>query len=318
MSASRHPSALALDAHAVGDGAADTAAHLASCPECAAYVASLRDDAALFAARPIPAFLASLDATVPADVSPPRAIPSAEETNASTRAPTDPTTREHDAPRALDEDTPSRGPDPTIDRARLSSSEPVPVPADTTHATPKEERRDDPRPPRVLGPAAPRSLGRLRTAVYGTIPLAIAAAAFFVLRPDPTSDPTAPTAGAEATFRLKGPPLLAVVREREGAQTRFTGTVAVAPNDRLRLELTVDRPGTYESGLLGEDGSWIVLLAPTMLDPGAHFSERAARIDDHPSPGWLLAGSPADVARARATRDFSGLAIVPVQITKQP
>jgi hypothetical protein len=154
---------------------------------------------------------------------------------------------------------------------------------------------------------------------YAALPLALVAAALFVLRatstPSPDGFPTAPT---ESTMRLKGPPVLAVVRDRHGAQERFTSTIAVAPDDRLRLELTVDREGMYEAGLLGEDGSWLLLLSPAMLTPGAHFSEKAAHLDDKPTQGWLVAGPPEDVARARATRDFTGLAILAVKVAPSP
>lgn len=169
--------------------------------------------------------------------------------------------------------------------------------------------------------------GRGRTFFHAAVPLALAATVLFVLRTpasnhgsnelpasrfEPKGSPALPS-----VMHLKGPPVLAVVRERAGEQARFTGSVAVAPNDRLRLELTVDRAGMYEAGLLGEDGSWLVLLAPTMLSPGAHYSEKAARLDDRPEPGFFVAGSPEDVARARRTRNFSGLAMVPVEVRKQ-
>jgi hypothetical protein len=170
---------------------------------------------------------------------------------------------------------------------------------------------------KVSSLAIRRASRRLSPWVFAAVPLfAAAAAAVFVVRPDgaPLELPNEPTATG---VRLKGPPAIAVVRERAGAQERFSGSVSVAPHDGLRLEVTVDREGTYEAGLLGEDGTWIVLLAPTVLSPGAHLSEKAARFDDRPGPGWLLAGSPSDVARARATRDFSGLAMVPVEVKRQ-
>jgi len=194
----------------------------------------------------------------------------------------------------------------------------TPAPARGAEESEARPAREDAPKVASLGEARRR---RARAFVYGALPLAIAAAAFFVLRPAPAPGPgdlgaLSPPPG-ESTMRLKGPPVLAVVRERGEQQERFTGRVAVAPNDRLRLELTVDRAGTYEAGLLGEDGAWIVLLTPTELAPGAHFSEKAAHFDANPSPGWLLAGAPEDVARARATKSFSGLAMVPVEVTRQ-
>ncbi len=185
--------------------------------------------------------------------------------------------------------------------------------------TPAEERpaAEGPRVTRLADARAKRE--RVLSFAYAALPLALVAAALFVLRPTPTPSPDGfPTAPTESTMRLKGPPVLAVVRDRRGAQERFTSTVAVAPDDRLRVELTVDRGGMYEAGLLGEDGSWLVLLSPTMLAPGAHFSEKAAHFDDKPTQGWLVGGPPEDVARARATRDFNGLAIVAVKVAPSP
>lgn len=62
------------------------------------------------------------------------------------------------------------------------------------------------------------------------------------------------------------------------------------------------------AGLLGKDGSWLVLLTPALLEAGTHFSERSARFDDAPTEGWILAGEPQTVEGARATHDFSQVA----------
>lgn len=185
--------------------------------------------------------------------------------------------------------------------------------------TPAEERpaAEGARVTRLADARAKRE--RVLSFAYAALPLALVAAALFILRPTSTPSPDGfPTTPTESTMRLKGPPVLAVVRHRHGAQERFTSTIAVAPDDRLRLELTVDREGMYEAGLLGEDGSWLVLLSPTMLTPGAHFSEKAAHLDDKPTPGWLVAGPPEDVARARRTREFTGLAILAVKVAPSP
>jgi hypothetical protein len=49
-----------------------------------------------------------------------------------------------------------------------------------------------------------------------------------------------------------------------------------------------------------------------LLDAGTHFSEQAARFDDEPTDGWVLAGAPEDVERARRTREFLGVAVLPI------
>ena len=125
--------------------------------------------------------------------------------------------------------------------------------------TPANAGAEDARVTRLADARAKRE--RVLSFAYAALPLALVAAALFVLRPTSTPSPDGfPTTPTESTMRLKGPPVLAVVRDRHGAQERFTSTIAVAPDDRLRLELTVDREGMYEAGLLGEDGSWLMLL----------------------------------------------------------
>jgi hypothetical protein len=96
-----------------------------------------------------------------------------------------------------------------------------------------------------------------------------------------------------------------VVRERAGRQVRLTGPFEVEPGDRIRLEVSVDADRPVEGGLLSSDGSWALLLAPVPLGPGTHYSELAARFDDRPTDAVLLVGAPADVERARATRNFA-------------
>ena len=326
MSEHEHPSALALDSLAAGDPVPEARAHVDTCAACTEYVETLRAEAAAFANAPAPTFLANLESLAVDEIEP-----------TATAKKTSPEAPRPEAPRA--EDTSAPYSDETHAPRAKETSAPH---TDETHAPRAEETsapysdeirveeiRVEPRGPandvgadasRVSSIADARAKrARVFNFVYAVIPLALVAAAFFVLRPSGTPGPDGfPTASTEATMRLKGPPVLAVVRERQGNQERFTSAIAVAPDDRLRLELTVDREGMYEAGLLGEDGSWLMLLSPTMLTPGAHFSEKAAHMDDTPTPGWLLAGPPEDVARARATRDFSGLAVLAVKVAPSP
>jgi hypothetical protein len=111
--------------------------------------------------------------------------------------------------------------------------------------------------------------------------------------------------GGETTF--KGGVQLAVVRERDGRQSRLTSRVTVRSGDRLRVEVALDRDVAILAAVLADDGSYLELMAPTQRARGTHFSEKSARIDDRPSGGVLVVGTPAEVARARSQKDFSGL-----------
>lgn len=109
---------------------------------------------------------------------------------------------------------------------------------------------------------------------------------------DPSSEP-------ETTF--KGGMGVAVVRERAGAQSRFTGTVTVHTGDRLRVEVALDRPQAILGAVLGDDGSWLEIMPEAVRGPGTHFSEKSARVDAQPLRGTILVGPPEAVRRARAT-----------------
>ena len=186
------------------------------------------------------------------------------------------------------------------------------APTSDTPTTPSQALRIETRPKK-------RALARVLPFAATVLPLAAAALAVFALqRPVPHEDPQLEPTATSPAVRFKGGPTLAVIREHEGTQDRFTSKVSVGPNDALRVELAVDTEGTYEAGLLGADGSWVVLLAPTMLRPGAHYSERAARFDARPEAGVLLAGPEADVEAARKTRDFSRISVLPVEVSRDP
>ncbi len=146
--------------------------------------------------------------------------------------------------------------------------------------------------------------------------LAAAAALLLVVRVRPPAAdrsplaPLAPTAVVEAPGEIahfKGGLSVAVIRERSGRQERLMGPFEVEPADRIRLEVAVDREEPLTAGLLASDGRWVLLLSPTSLPPGTHYSDLAARFDDAPEDAVLLVGSPDDVARARSTRNFEGV-----------
>ena len=228
-----HPPVFRLDAHAAGDEDQRVAAHLASCEECAAYVASATEAASEFRRREgaaADAFVAGL---------------------ASRRAP----------PRGL--------------------------------------------------------LVRLPRAAWVVAPLLAAAALLLIVRGRPgdpgVADPILVAPGP--SIRFKGKKLqLAVVRDRQGDQSRVATEITVRPDDRLRVEVGVDDARPIEVGFLGKDGTWVLLLAPAVLEAGTHLSERSARFDDTPTEGWIVAGDPDDVARAKTTRAFDDVSVIPVVV----
>jgi hypothetical protein len=140
-------------------------------------------------------------------------------------------------------------------------------------------------------------------------PLAAAAMIALLARPAHHDAPEAPS----ATSRFKGGIGLAVVRERSGVQERVAGAVRVRPGDRVRIEVSLDQEQPIVAGILDADGTWAPLLVPTTLEAGTHFSDQAARFDARFTEGWVIAGPPDDVARARTTRDLHGVTVVPVQ-----
>jgi hypothetical protein len=114
--------------------------------------------------------------------------------------------------------------------------------------------------------------------------------------------------------RFKGRLPIAAIRQRGTKQARFVGKVPVRPLDGLRLELALDSEQVISAGLLQEDGSWVELISPRTLEPGTHFSEQAARFDQHPARGFLVAGEPAAVERARRTRIFEQVSVLEVEV----
>jgi hypothetical protein len=170
-------------------------------------------------------------------------------------------------------------------------------------------------------------------------PLAAAAALIFLLRTPSTRDtiipppvpvpttttadpsslkaPTAAPAPSETTpdpeTTFKGGIQIAVIRERDGKQTRFTNSVQVKPGDRLRVEVALDREQTILAAVMGEDSSWLELMPGGVRRPGTHFSDRSARVDSSPLRGTVIVGPPEAVNRARETRRFDGVSTVRIE-----
>jgi hypothetical protein len=166
-------------------------------------------------------------------------------------------------------------------------------------------------PPRKVVPLRRHPL---RAAVALIPALAVAAVFLFVIQGKPllpTEGPPEPSSIAETRF--KGLGQLAVVRERDGRQERFTGTVPTRPADRLRVEIGVGSQTTLTVALLEEDGSFLVLLRPRALEPGTYHSEKAALLDERPTLGWIIAGTPEAVEQARQSRSFEQVLAIRVE-----
>jgi hypothetical protein len=124
---------------------------------------------------------------------------------------------------------------------------------------------------------------------------------------------------AEPDTQFKGGMQVAVVRDRAGQQTRFSGPIAVKPGDRLRVEVALDHEQAILAGVLADDGSYLEIMPAAVRGPGTHFSERSAKIDANggrPTRGTILIGSPEAVARARATKQLDG--VVTVRVESEP
>lgn len=142
------------------------------------------------------------------------------------------------------------------------------------------------------------------------LPLAAAAILVVVLRERKPVGDTAIAPAASTTERIvmatsepstsfKGVRQVAVIRERDGEQKRFTGRVPVKEGDRLRVEVAIDREQTIVAGVLSEDGSYLELMPPVVRPTGTHYSETSARVSAPPSNGTILVGTEEQVARAK-------------------
>jgi hypothetical protein len=118
---------------------------------------------------------------------------------------------------------------------------------------------------------------------------------------------------AEPDTQFKGGPQVAIVRERDGEQARFSRAVRVRPGDRIRVEVALDREQAILGAVLGEDGTYLELMPDAVRGPGTHFSEKSAKFDSTEMRGTILVGTAVAVARARATKSFEGVTAVRVE-----
>ncbi len=169
--------------------------------------------------------------------------------------------------------------------------------------------------------APPRNVTVLRFVTVVAPIFAIAAAIFLYLR-TPSTITTQAGGGKEpgsSDVRFKGGLQVAVVREREGAQSRFSGEVRVRPGDRIRAEIALDGQAPLTAVLVKDDGAagssaeaW-VLLTPTLLDAGVHFSPESIRFDQERFDGWLVVGDPDKVAAARKSRRWDEVRVMRIR-----
>ena len=158
-----------------------------------------------------------------------------------------------------------------------------------------------------LNRPAPRS-SVARTSIWAWLMPLLAGAAAIALVAIPTESGHLPTPDSPDTVRMKGALQLEVVRWRAGTQTAHTGDVRLMEGDRLRLKIIVSEETTLTVGVLEDGGGWVPLAERRAFAPGPHaLPDESLEVDAEPTRGWVLAGSPEDVDRARQTLDFTGL-----------
>jgi hypothetical protein len=173
---------------------------------------------------------------------------------------------------------------------------------------------------RVAARARPAEAWLRWRPLVAVAPALLTAAALVLLVRSRADDLAEAGAGAQGSARVtesvrfKGARPIAAIRERGAAQDRFAGVVRVRAGDALRLEVALDAEAELAAGLLGEDGSFVELITPKRLAPGTHFSELAARFDEKPMPGWLIAGEPALIERARKAHEPESVSALRVEV----
>jgi hypothetical protein len=172
---------------------------------------------------------------------------------------------------------------------------------------------------RVAPAPAPRAQRFALVASSVLVPLCIAAGVLLwvVPRSAPSASalasPSASEVESDPETTFKGGLQVAVIRERDGAQKRFVGSVSVRPGDRLRVEVALDRTQTILGAVLGDDGSYLEIMPGVARGAGTHFSESSAKVDAQPLRGVVLVGPAEAVRQARVTHRLGGLATVPIE-----
>jgi len=168
-----------------------------------------------------------------------------------------------------------------------------------------------------LQPRRAKSATSRRTWVAGAATFFAAAACLVLVLRGGTNQPggsvTPELEPVKGPTRLKGGVTVNVVVDRAGVQIRKTGPLELVAGDRVRIELALDKDAEIAAGVLGDDGEWAELQAPAFFPAGTHFSERSVFFQNDVPSGWLVAGAPDAIERARKTRDLAGVVAVRVQ-----
>lgn len=136
----------------------------------------------------------------------------------------------------------------------------------------------------------------------------IAAMTAVVLLPGP--DVLPPGTTSEDVIRMKGTPA-AVVRLRQGKQTRVSGDVAIRPGDQLRVEVTLQKPRVLAVALIADNGEVMWLLREGSFEAGVHYPhDDAVTVTDPDTRGRLLIGRPGAVQQAVRTREYGGVRVI--------
>lgn len=112
-----------------------------------------------------------------------------------------------------------------------------------------------------------------------------------------------------AAFIAKGHAAVAVILKRGTEQILARGSVALVPGDELRLRFQLEKAMLVSAGILMDGGEWIPLVEGE-FGPGLHTPEATLRVDDHPSPGRLIWGSPSSVLAAREGKQSTGVQMI--------
>ncbi|MEE2788049.1 MAG: hypothetical protein VX589_11970 [Myxococcota bacterium] len=128
--------------------------------------------------------------------------------------------------------------------------------------------------------------------------IAVAAAAIIWATPQ-----VQPTGQVADQVLMKGAAMtVSVVRDRRGTQSSHETRVPVRPGDRLRIQVRLTHPMRLSAGILTSDQQWLALTSDTPYLAGTHFlHEDALVIDQNPTRGELIVGSPEAVAEGRRT-----------------
>ena len=121
------------------------------------------------------------------------------------------------------------------------------------------------------------------------------------------------TSDGEIANRFKGAASLTLIREHDGAQERLAHAVTVHAGDRIRIEVAAPGEVALAAGLLSRDGKYLPMIPAETLSHGTHFSLDAVRFDAEPFDGWVILGTPSDIAAAQRTKDLHNVQAIGIR-----